>query len=93
MGAVCSGGTLKKSRKAEEAGYEKSTGFSGRLKSMGSFGKQKNHDDSYSYPAEIDVFEKAPHNLYDSGDLHLSISQELKPSTPARIPANKVCIV
>ncbi|KAL0391889.1 UNVERIFIED_CONTAM: protein PSK SIMULATOR 2 [Sesamum radiatum] len=89
MGAVCSGGTLKKSRKADEVGYEKSSGFSGKLKSMGSFGKHKNHDDSYSYPAEIDVFEKAPHELYNSGELRFSISQELKPSTPARIPANK----
>ncbi|KAL0366026.1 UNVERIFIED_CONTAM: protein PSK SIMULATOR 2 [Sesamum radiatum] len=89
MGAVCSGGTLKKSRKADEVGYEKSSGFSGKLKSMGSFGKHKSHDDSYSYPAEIDVFENAPHDLYSSGELRFSISQELKPSTPARIPANK----
>ncbi|KAK4387453.1 protein PSK SIMULATOR 2 [Sesamum angolense] len=92
MGAVCSGGTLKKSRKADEVGYEKSSGFSGKLKSMGSFGKHKNHDDSYSYPAEIDVFEKAPHELYNSGELRFSISQELKPSTPARIPANKMFV-
>ncbi|KAL0432346.1 UNVERIFIED_CONTAM: protein PSK SIMULATOR 2 [Sesamum latifolium] len=89
MGAVCSGGTLKKSRKADEVGYEKSSGFSGKLKSMGSLGKHKNHDDSYSYPAEIDVFEKASHDLYNPGELRFSISQELKPSTPARIPANK----
>ncbi|XP_011074996.1 uncharacterized protein LOC105159583, partial [Sesamum indicum] len=34
-------------------------------------------------------FEKAPHDLYNSGELRFSISQELKPSTPARIPANK----
>ncbi|KAL0347493.1 UNVERIFIED_CONTAM: protein PSK SIMULATOR 2 [Sesamum calycinum] len=62
MGAVCSGGTLKKSRKADEVGYEKSSGFSGKLKSMGSFGKHKNHDDSYSYPAEIDVLRRHPMN-------------------------------
>ncbi|KAK6115217.1 hypothetical protein DH2020_007486 [Rehmannia glutinosa] len=56
---------------------------------MGSFGKQKKNDDSYTYPDEIDVFDKAPDNLYDSGELHLSISRELKASTPARTPANK----
>ncbi|KAK6115207.1 hypothetical protein DH2020_007476 [Rehmannia glutinosa] len=96
MGGVCSGGTVKKSRKSVEIEHEKSSGFSGKLKSMGSFGKQKKNDDSYTYPDEIDVFDKAPDNLYDSGELHLSISRELKASTPARTPANKnrpyVCI-
>ncbi|KAK6115200.1 hypothetical protein DH2020_007469 [Rehmannia glutinosa] len=89
MGGVCSGGTVKKSRKSVEIEHEKSSGFSGKLKSMGSFGKQKKNDDSYTYPDEIDVFDKAPDNLYDSGELHLSISRELKASTPARTPANK----
>ncbi|KAK4429387.1 protein PSK SIMULATOR 2 [Sesamum alatum] len=89
MGGVCSGGTVKKSRKSVEVEHEKSSGFSGKLKSMGSFGKKKNNDDSYTYHDEIDVFEKGPHNLYDSGELNLSISRELKPSTPARTPANK----
>ncbi|KAI3460406.1 hypothetical protein Pfo_017069 [Paulownia fortunei] len=84
MGAVCSGGTINKSKKSVEVGHEKSSRFSGKLKSMGSFGKQNNHDDSYTYPDEIDIFEKAPHNLYDdSGELHLWISRELKRSTPA----------
>ncbi|KAL0314568.1 UNVERIFIED_CONTAM: protein PSK SIMULATOR 2 [Sesamum angustifolium] len=90
MGGVCSGGTVKKSRKSVEVEHEKSSGFSGKLKSIGSFGKKKNNDDSYTYHDEIDVFEKGPHNnLYDSGELNLSISRELKPSTPARTPANK----
>ncbi|KAK4390800.1 protein PSK SIMULATOR 2 [Sesamum angolense] len=90
MGGVCSGGTVKKSRKSVEVEHEKSSGFSGKLKSIGSFGKKKNNDDSYTYHDEIDVFEKGPHNnLYDSGELNMSISRELKPSTPARTPANK----
>lgn len=91
MGGVCSGGTVKKNRKSVDAEHVKSSGFSGKLKSVGSFGKQKNNDDSYTYPD--DFFEKAPHNLYDSGELNLSISRELKSSTPARTPANKVCFV
>ncbi|XP_073305941.1 protein PSK SIMULATOR 2-like [Primulina huaijiensis] len=89
MGAVCSGGTVKRNLKSREVEHEKSSGFSGKLKSIGSFGKQKNCDDSYAYPDEVEVCEKAPRNLYDSGELHLSISCELKPSTPARTPANK----
>ncbi|KAL0360538.1 UNVERIFIED_CONTAM: protein PSK SIMULATOR 2 [Sesamum radiatum] len=90
MGGVCSGGTVKKSRKSVEVEHEKSSGFSGKLKSVGSFGKKENNDDSYTYHDEIDVFEKGPlSNLYDSGELNLSISRELKPSTPARTPANK----
>ncbi|KZV20133.1 hypothetical protein F511_00990 [Dorcoceras hygrometricum] len=89
MGAVCSGGTVKRNRKSREVEQEKSSGFSGKLKSIGSFAKQKSCDDSYAYPDEIDVCDKAPRKLYDSGELHLSISCELKPSTPARAPANK----
>lgn len=90
MGGVCSGGTVKRSRKSVEVEHEKRSGFSGKLKSMGSFAKQKNNSDSYTYPDEIDVFEKAPHNLFDSGEL--SFSRELKSSTPARTPANKVSV-
>ncbi|XP_073031720.1 protein PSK SIMULATOR 2-like isoform X1 [Primulina eburnea] len=89
MGAVCSGGTVKISWKSRDVEHEKSSRFSGRLKSIGSFGKQKDCDYSYAYPDEIDDCEKAPRNLYDSSELHLSISCELKPSTPARTPANK----
>jgi hypothetical protein len=95
MGGVCSGGTVKSGRERVEVEDKKSSGFSGKLKSVGSFGnqkkkkKKKSEDDFRAYPDEINVFEKAPHNLYDSGDLHLSISRELKPSTPARAPANK----
>ncbi|CAA3021486.1 Hypothetical predicted protein [Olea europaea subsp. europaea] len=90
MGGVCSGGTVKKktNNKSLEVEQEKASGFSGKLKPMGSFGKKKN-DDSYAYPDEMDGFEKGQPNLYDSGELYLSISRELKPSTPARTPANK----
>ncbi|KAL2503972.1 Protein of unknown function (DUF668) [Abeliophyllum distichum] len=90
MGGVCSGGTVKKktNSKSLEVEQEKTSGFSGKLKPIGSFGK-KNNDDSYAYPDEMDGFEKGRRNLYDSGELYLSISQELKPSTPARAPVNK----
>ncbi|KAL3845329.1 hypothetical protein ACJIZ3_002732 [Penstemon smallii] len=94
MGAVCSGGTVKKNRKSVDIEHEKSSGFSGKLKSIGSYGKKINNtvvnddDDSLTYPDEID-FEKAPRHLFDSGELNFSISRELKPSTPARMPATK----
>ncbi|CAI9755907.1 unnamed protein product [Fraxinus pennsylvanica] len=81
MGGVCSGGTVKCSKSAE-------VDHSGKLKSTGNFGKLKN-DNSTTYPDNTDTFEKAPGNLYDSGELNLSISQELKSATPARKPANK----
>ncbi|XP_022873212.1 uncharacterized protein LOC111392176 [Olea europaea var. sylvestris] len=90
MGGVCSGGTAKKktNNKSLEVEQEKASGFSGKLKPMGSFGKRKN-DDYYPYPDEMDGFEKGQPNLYDSGELYLSISRELKSSTPARTPATK----
>lgn len=88
MGGVCSGGTIK-SCKSTEVEHDKSSGFSGKLKSIGSFGKLKN-DNSTTYPDNTDAFTKEPGNLYDSGELNFSISQELKPSTPARKLANKV---
>lgn len=89
MGGVCSGGTLKKRRNPPEPENDNTSRFSGKLKSMGSFCEQKNDDDSYPYPDGINVFGKLPPNLYDSGELYLSISRELKPSTPARAPHNK----
>lgn len=91
MGGVCSGGTVKKSRRSVEDEHVKTSGFSGKLKSIGSFGKPKKNDDSYAYPDEGDVFEKAPHKLFDSGELHFPISRELKSSTPARTHHHRVC--
>lgn len=87
MGGVCSGGTVKPRHEHREV---KSSGFSGKLKSVGSFGgKHKKDDDSYpSYP-DVDVFEKKS-SLYDSDELQFSISRELKPSTPARTEPTKV---
>jgi hypothetical protein len=62
---------------------EKNSGFSGKLKSMTSF-SNRHRGDSHSSP---DVEEDA-HSL-NSGDFPLSISRELKPSTPARTGGNK----
>ncbi|KAA8528756.1 hypothetical protein F0562_036111 [Nyssa sinensis] len=81
MGGVCTAGTMK--RKPEF--QEKSSGFSGKLKSMNSFGKQEEPYDT----SEMDVFEKMPQS-YDTGELPLSISRELKPSVPTRTGPTKV---
>lgn len=81
--------------------HNSESGFSGKLKSMGSVGKMKKRNNkeedegeedlssSYSYSTDFDGFEKkrTPH-IFDSGELNFSISRELKPSTPAR----SVCI-
>ncbi|XP_059633718.1 protein PSK SIMULATOR 2-like isoform X2 [Cornus florida] len=83
MGGVCSGGTVKH-RSVEHA--EKNSGFSGKLKSVKSFGKKK--EEPYSYP-DMDVFE-AHRSPYDSGELGFCISRELKPSTPVRTGITKV---
>lgn len=90
MGGVCSSGKSKKKisnkLEAEELhqDHKKTSGFSGKLKSVTSRGgkQNKNDDFSFKYP-DLDSFEKAS-NLYDSAELRLSISRELKPATPAR---------
>ena len=81
MGAVCSGGTVKRNS-------GKNLGFSGKLKKEKNFVKQ--NEDSYSYSnSNVDGFERTPH-ICDHGELSFSISRELKPSTPARTVPNKV---
>lgn len=98
MGGVCTGGTMKHHPDFND---KNDSGFSGKLKSIKSFGKQKKRkddgddddlDSSYSYSTDLEVFEKkrTPH-IFDSGELHFSISRELKPSTRARtVVATKV---
>ncbi|KAF3631272.1 hypothetical protein BC332_12119 [Capsicum chinense] len=83
MGGVCTGGT---GRNKAEIHHESTTGSSKKLKSVGSMGKQKK-EESFSYP-DVSAFRGTP-NLYDSGELYMSISRELKPSTPARTGGNK----
>ncbi|KAL7261759.1 hypothetical protein ACSBR1_000216 [Camellia fascicularis] len=82
MGGVCAGGTMKPKSEVRE----QRSGFSGKLKSIRSFTKKK--EDRYSY-SDVDVFEKNSQS-YDSGELGLSISGELKQSTPSRTGQNKV---
>ncbi|CAL5357682.1 unnamed protein product [Camellia sinensis] len=77
MGAVCSAGTTMKKNPEFR---ENNSGFSGKLKSMRSFSKHR--DNSYSH-SDVDGFENISQN-FDFGELRLSISHELKPSTPAR---------
>ncbi|KAJ8538259.1 hypothetical protein K7X08_014799 [Anisodus acutangulus] len=83
MGGVCAGGT---SNNRAEIHHESTSGSSKKLKSANSIGKQKK-DESFSYP-DVGAFRGTP-NLYDSGELYMSISRELKPSTPARTGGNK----
>ncbi|CAL5332142.1 hypothetical protein CsSME_00013527 [Camellia sinensis var. sinensis] len=82
MGGVCAGGTMQPKSEVRE----QRSGFSGKLKSIRSFTKKK--EDRYSY-SDVDVFEKNSQS-YDSGELGLSISGELKQSTPARTGQSKV---
>lgn len=96
MGGVCSGGTVRRNRRHVDVEHVKSSGFSGKLKSVGSFGKQKRKnedDDSFTFPDEVDGFKKAPRGLFDSGELFPSMSSELKSSTPARTSAYKVYVM
>ncbi|KAI3696065.1 hypothetical protein L1987_79074 [Smallanthus sonchifolius] len=95
MGGVCTGGTMKRSTVAEGGSDKGGLGFSGKLKSIKSFGqltkKASYIDDdddsglSSSYSRdENDVYHRKM-TLYDSGELYPSISRELKPSAPARV--------
>ncbi|XP_006342058.1 uncharacterized protein [Solanum tuberosum] len=84
MGGVCTGGTA---RSRVEIHHESPSGSSKKMESVESIGKQKK-DESFSYP-DVGAFRGTP-NLYDSGELYMSISRELKPSTPARTGVNKV---
>ncbi|WRX30374.1 protein of unknown function DUF668 - like 7 [Theobroma cacao] len=85
MGGVCSGGTRERSIQLEQ---KTTTGFSGKLKSKKSFGKQKGNSNPHSY-TNGDGFDKT-RQRHDSGDFGLQFSRELKPSTPARTAASKV---
>lgn len=86
MGGVCTGGTA---RNRVEIHHESPPGSSKKGNSVESIGKQKKAE-SFSYP-DVGAFRGTP-NLYDSGELYMSISRELKPSTPARTGVNKVLI-
>lgn len=87
MGGVCSAGTKERNTKLEQ---KTTTGFSGKLKSKRSFGKQKGNSDSHSHANGSDS-DKA-RQWDDSGDLGLQFSRELKPSPPARIASFKVLL-
>ncbi|PPD84331.1 hypothetical protein GOBAR_DD18739 [Gossypium barbadense] len=84
MGGVCSSGTKERNTKLEQ---KTTTGFSGKLKSKRSFGKQKGNSDSHSH-ANGSGSDKT-RQWDDSGDLGLQFSRELKSSTPARIAFSK----
>lgn len=84
MGAMCSSGMAKPRLDYEES----SSGFSGKLKSMRSSVRDRGGD-HYTYPS-VEGFQRNSMGGYDSGELAMSISSELKPSTPARSGQHKV---
>ncbi|KAK1416438.1 hypothetical protein QVD17_32229 [Tagetes erecta] len=92
MGGVCTGGTMRRNTVAECGSDKGSLGFSGKFKSLTSFGYKKDDDDdlglcsSYAHDDDNDddVYSRRMPS-YDSGELFFSISRELKPSTPARV--------
>lgn len=111
MGGVCTGGTIKHSTTSPDFQHNNnnlnsnsntstpSSGFSGKLKSIKSFGgkqnkRRKDSDvsddvvDSASFASNGE--KKKMHHIFDSGELHFSISRELKSSTPVRNHGTKV---
>lgn len=84
MGGVCAGGTGK--RNLEHGDDNKTSGFSGKLKTMKSFGKHKENSQTHA----IGKYSGNPSYDYDSGELPFSFSSELKQSTLARTVATKV---
>lgn len=81
MGGLCSKGTVR-----QKLGYrEKNFDLSRKLESKKSFSKTK--QDNYTHSSVN--FEAKTLHTYELEDNKLSISQELRPSTPARTPQPK----
>lgn len=87
MGGVCSGGISKDN--PAPASEVKSSSLTRKIKSLRSFGERKRAD-AHCYPDADDAFDNKSEQTFDSGELHFSISRELKPSTPARSGPIKV---
>ncbi|KAJ9165964.1 hypothetical protein P3X46_020774 [Hevea brasiliensis] len=85
MGGVCSGGTKAKQAKVAEKNYE----FSGKPSSIKSFTKHKENSRSFTNNVDDNFGKTTTPQRYKSGELFLSFSRELKPSTPARGGAAK----
>ncbi|EEF52731.1 conserved hypothetical protein [Ricinus communis] len=89
MGGVCSGGTKPRHAKVGDGENNKS-GFSGKLKSVKSFSKLKEKNSHlYNTNKDDDFGKRTTRSRYNSGELLLNFSRELKPSTPARVGAVK----
>jgi hypothetical protein len=89
MGGVCSGGAKRKSVKV--GGEENNNGginTSGKLRSLHSTGKKR--ENSYRNNNGDDFGRTTPQRS-NSGEFLSSFSRELKPSTPVRTEADKVC--
>jgi len=91
MGGVCPGGTKRKNVKAvEEKKNNSGNNTSGKLRSLHSIGKKR---ESPYRNNNGDDFRKTMPERSNSGEFLSSFSRELKPSTPARTEANKVCFM
>ncbi|KAJ9186443.1 hypothetical protein P3X46_002015 [Hevea brasiliensis] len=86
MGGVCSGGTKGKH---DKVAAQKNPGFSGKLNSIKSFSKHKENFHSFTNNNDDNFGKTTTPQRYNSGELLLSFSRELKPSTPARGGAAK----
>jgi hypothetical protein len=89
MGGVCSGGAKRKSVKV--GGEENNNGginTSGKLRSLHSTCKKR--ENSYRNNNGDDFGRTTPQRS-NSGEFLSSFSRELKPSTPVRTEADKVC--
>lgn len=119
MGGVCTGGTIKHATTSPDfqqksninSNYNNSntsstpnSGFSGKLKSIKSFGgnQQKRRNDSEGGSDEVvdsssfvsNADKRKTHHIFDSGELHFAISRELKSSsTPVRNQPTKVLLI
>ncbi|GMJ07018.1 PSK SIMULATOR 2 [Hibiscus trionum] len=80
MGSACSGGKIEHNTKLEE---KTTTGFSGKLKSIKSFGKQKSNSHSDTNGTGVDKPRKS------RGDSELQFPPELEPRTPLRTLTSK----
>ena len=89
MGAVCSSGAKRKTVKGgEEKNNNSGINTSGKLGSLHGTGMKR--ENPYRNKNEDDFGRTTPQRR-NSGEFLSSFSRELKPSTPVRTGADKVC--
>lgn len=96
MGGVCTGGTIKhnSSPDFQQQADINTSGFSGKLKSIKSSLIKQNNTRKESHDVDVDddvdSTKRRTHHIFDSGELHFSISREFKSSST---PAAKLSIM